>query len=139
MPLTFVLVYCKNAMFARIIEEYVITMQIFLTLCYGQTVINREHSIIKVDVFSINRTYLLIGWWWIQNTYTVRDKQYSVWFGCWNTNICKIRKTQQQEYPSVLNAINKLALVKSSMKCHLPLCSFIAKMKCLPVVLENMW
>ena len=35
----------------------------------------------------------------------MRDKQYSVLFGCWNKNICKRRKTQQQEKPAVLDAI----------------------------------
>ena len=33
MPLTFVLVYRKNEMLARSIGEYVITVQIFLTMC----------------------------------------------------------------------------------------------------------
>ena len=68
----------------------------------------------------------------------MRDKQYSVGCGCWNENIYKIRKIQQQEEPAVLDAINKTALVKLSMECHLPLYWFIAKMQCLPVVLENM-
>ena len=36
-------------------------------------------------------------------------------FGCWNENICKIRKTQQQEEPEVLDAINKIVSLKSSM------------------------
>ena len=61
MPLPFVLVYQKNAMFARSIGEYVITVQMFLTLCLGQIVINREHNIINVDVSSINCTYLFLG------------------------------------------------------------------------------
>ena len=54
-------------------------------------------------------------------------------------NVCKRRKNQQCEEPAVLEAINKIALVKSSMECHLSLCWFIAKMQCLPVWLENMW
>ena len=54
-------------------------------------------------------------------------------------NVCKRRKNQQREEPAVLDAINKIALVKASLECHLPLCCFIAKMKCLPVLLENMW
>ena len=33
MPLTFVFVYREDAMFARCIGEYVITVQMFLTLC----------------------------------------------------------------------------------------------------------
>ena len=53
-------------------------------------------------------------------------------------NVCKRRKNQQREVPAVLDAINKIAFVKSSMECHLPLCWFIAKMQCLPVLLENM-
>ena len=70
--------------------------------------------------------------------YNVRDKKYGVGFRCCNTNVCKRRKNQQREGPAVLNAINKIALVKSSMECHLPLCWFIAKMQCLPVLLESM-
>ena len=57
MPHTFVFVYRKNAMFARSIGEYVMTEQMFLTLYQVQTVINREHNIINVDVFLINCTY----------------------------------------------------------------------------------
>ena len=53
-------------------------------------------------------------------------------------NVCKSRKNKQREEPAVLDTINKIELVKSSMKCHLPLCWFITKMKCLPVLLENM-
>ena len=112
MPLIFVLVYRKDAMFALSIGEYVITVQIFLTLCQGQTVKNREHSIIKVYVSLINCTYLCIGSLWRKNTYNVRNNQYSVGFGCWNENICKIHKTQQQEEPAILDVINKIALKK---------------------------
>ena len=68
----------------------------------------------------------------------MRDKQYGVGFGRCNANECKIRKNQQREEPAVLDAINKTALVKSSIECHLLLCWFIAKMQCLPVLLENM-
>ena len=57
----------------------------------------------------------------------MRDKQYSVGFDFWNANICKRSKTQYQEEPEVLDAINKIALLKSSMKCHLPLCFFSRK------------
>ena len=67
----------------------------------------------------------------------MRDKQYGVGLGCCNANVYKRRKTQQQEEPEILDAINKIALVKSSMECHLPLCWFIAKMQCLPVVLQT--
>ena len=56
-----------------------------------------------------------------------------------NQNICKRRKNQQRKVPAVLGAIKKIAVVKSSMECHLPLCCFITKMQCLPVLLENMW
>ena len=79
-----------------------------------------------------------MGCLWRRNTYIVRDKQYSVGLGCSNANVCKIHRTQQQEEPSILDAINKIALVKSSMECHLPLCWFITNMQCLPVVLEKM-
>ena len=75
----------------------------------------KKHNIIKVDVSSNELTYLYIGWWWRRNTYNMRDKQYSVGFGCWNANICKRHKTQQQEEPSVLNAINKIVFFKSSV------------------------
>ena len=67
----------------------------------------------------------------------MRDKQYGVGFGRCNANLCKKRKNQQREEPAVLDAINKISLVKSSMEYHLPLCWFIAKMQCLPVLLEN--
>ena len=70
--------------------------------------------------------------------YYVRDKRYGVGFGRWNLNVCKKRKNKQREEPAVLNTINKIELVKSSMKCHLPLCWFITKMQCLSVLLENM-
>ena len=53
-------------------------------------------------------------------------------------NVCKRHKNKQREEPAVLDAINKIVLVKSSMECQLPLCWFIVKMKCLPVLLENM-
>ena len=46
-------------------------------------------------------------------------------------------KNQQREVPAVLDVINKIAVVKSSMEFHLPLCWFIMKMQCLPVLLEN--
>ena len=68
----------------------------------------------------------------------VRDKKYGSGFGRCNANVRKRRKSQQREEPAVLDAINKIALVKSSMECHLPLCWFIANMQCLPVLLENM-
>ena len=35
----------------------------------------------------------------------MRDKKYSLEFGFWNANICKRRKTQQQEEPAVLDTI----------------------------------
>ena len=68
----------------------------------------------------------------------MRDKKYSVGFGCSNANVCKRHRTQQQEEPKIIDVINKIALVKLLMKCHLPLCWFIAKIQCLPVVLDNM-
>ena len=68
----------------------------------------------------------------------MRDKQYVVGFGRCNTNVCKRRKNQQCEEPAVLDAINKIALVKSSMEFNLNFCWFIAKMQCFPVLLENM-
>ena len=68
----------------------------------------------------------------------MRDKRYFVGFDCCNANVCKRRKNQQREEPEVLDAINKISVVKSSMEYHLPLCWFIAKMQCLPVLLENM-
>ena len=61
MPLTFVFIYRENEIVARGIGEYLITVKMFLTLCQGQTVKNREHNIIKVDVSSINCTYLCRG------------------------------------------------------------------------------
>ena len=61
MPLTFVFVYRENAMFSCSIGEFVITVKMLLTLCWDQTLINRERNIIKVDVSLINRTYLFIG------------------------------------------------------------------------------
>ena len=61
MPLTFVLVYRKDAMFARLIGKICDNGEIFFTLCSGQTVINKKHNIIKVDVFSNKLTYLCIG------------------------------------------------------------------------------
>ena len=67
----------------------------------------------------------------------MRDNQYGVGFGHCNANVCKRRKNQQREEPAVLDTINKLALVKSSMECHLPLCCFIAMMQCFPILLEN--
>ena len=70
--------------------------------------------------------------------YNVWYKHESVGFGCCNANICKICKTQKQEEPEVLDAINKIMLVKSSMKCHLTLYWFIAKIQYLPRLLENM-
>ena len=74
----------------------------------------------------------------MMDTEHMRDKQYSVGFGCWDANICKRHKTQQQEEPAGIDAINKIEVVKSLMECQLPLCWFIAKMQCLPVLLENM-
>ena len=68
--------------------------------------------------------------------YNVRDKQCGVGFGCCNANVCKRRKNKQREELAVLNAINKISLVKSPMECHLHLCWSIAKMQCLPVLLE---
>ena len=68
----------------------------------------------------------------------MRGQQYSVGCGCCNKNVCKRRKTQQKEEPAILDTINKIELVKSSMECHLTLCWFIAKMQCLPVVLDKM-
>ena len=55
----------------------------------------------------INLAYLCIGSWWRRNTYNIRNKQYGVGFGCWTANICKIRKTQHQEEPAVLDGIKK--------------------------------
>ena len=43
---------------------------------------------------------------------------------------------QQRVEPALIDAINKIALVKSSMECHLPLDWFIAEMQCLPILLE---
>ena len=111
MPLTFVFVYQKNAMFACSIGEHVITEEMFLTLCQGQTLINRKHNIINVDPFLINCTHLCNSYGWRRNTYNVREQQNSVGFGCWNSNICKRRKTEQQEEPAVLDAINTIALL----------------------------
>ena len=104
-----------------------------LTLCKGLTLKNREHNIIKVDISSNKLTYLCISWWWRRNTYNMRDNQYSVGLGCSNANVCKRSKTQQQEEPVVLDAINKIVSLKSSMKRHLPLYWFIAKIQCFPV------
>ena len=42
----------------------------------------------------------------------MRDKQCSIGFGYWNANICKRHKTQHQEEPAVLDAINKIAFFK---------------------------
>ena len=88
---------------------------VLLALCRGQIVKNKKQNIIKVDVSSNKLTYLCIGWWWRWNTYNMRDTRYIVGFQCWNANICKRRKTQQQEEPAVLNAINKIVFLKSSM------------------------
>ena len=60
MPLAFVFVYRENAMFARCIGEYVITVK-KIDILLGSDGKNREHNIIKVDVSSINLAYLCIG------------------------------------------------------------------------------
>ena len=70
--------------------------------------------------------------------YNVRDNQYGIVFGHCNANVCKRRKNHQREEPALLDTINKIVLVKSSMECHLPLCWFIAKMQCLSILLDNM-
>ena len=44
--------------------------------------------------------------------YNVNDKQYSAGFGRCNANVYKRRKNQQRKEPAVLDAINKIALVK---------------------------
>ena len=82
---------------------------------------------------------------WIVAVYRSLERQ--IYFNCWKEIQCedqavqcrfwslqrkiyaKIRKNQQREVPAVLGAINKIAVVKSSMECHLPLCWFITKMK----------
>ena len=54
--------------------------------------------------------------------YNLRDKQYGLVFRRCNTNLFKRHKNQQREEPAVLDVINKMALVKSSMECYLSLC-----------------
>ena len=110
MPLTFLFVYRENAMFACSIGEYVITVQMSLTLWKSQTVINMEHNIITVDVSSINRTYLCIVWWRIRNTYNVVNKQYNLGFGWWSTTGIVTSGTWPDEQTRVFKIINEMPL-----------------------------
>ena len=49
--------------------------------------------------------------------YNARENKYGAGFGRCNANVCKRRKNQQREVPEVLDEINKIELVKSSMNC----------------------
>ena len=76
--------------------------------------------------------------WLIMETEQIKCEGQAVQCRIWSLQREMYAKdvNQQRVEPAVIDAINKITLVKSSMEFHLPLCRFIAKMQCLPVLLE---